>query len=105
MTIYDLAFYIHAVKNNVAVVCLEDRHVQDTLAEVESTSALWRHESGVTLRQICEQEMLPDSDNVCPECWISWEVVEDNGKAIWPRKKQFYNVCQEAFWLAMHIPG
>ena len=97
----DLAFYVHAVKKNTAVVCLEQRQEKDPEAEVESTISLWRHESGVTLRCIRENELVMETTTECPECWIVWEVVDACGQAIRPLKKQFYNACQEAFWLGM----
>ena len=95
----DLAFYIRAVKNNTAVVCLEQRQEKDLLAEVESHYSLWRHDSGVTLRCIRENELVAETENVCPECWILWEIVDACGQTIRPLKKQFHNACQEAFWL------
>ncbi len=37
----------------------------------------------------------------CQECWISYQVLDMGKQAISPKKKQFYNHCQEAFWIKM----
>lgn len=96
-----LAFYISAIKNGTSVVYLSQERKKDISAEVERTVSLWRHENGVIIRCIREDELLPDTYHLCPECWILWEVVDACGMNIRPIKKNFHNTCQEAFWLGM----
>lgn len=67
---------------------------------IEEREILYEFSNGVTL--LCKMESDSfQSDDLCRECWISYEVVHDGGHAISPRKKQFYNRCQEAFWMKM----
>lgn len=37
--------------------------------------------------------------NVCPECWIHYQVTVDPLHTIKPAKKSFYNRCQQQYWL------
>lgn len=49
---------------------------------------------------------LPQQDAAsCPECWIEWQVIDNAGLAVQPMRKQFYNLCQQSFWLAMQADG
>ncbi|NDO80029.1 hypothetical protein CJP72_04320 [Citrobacter sp. NCU1] len=97
----DLRYYINAIKNEEKVSCLQERRVKDDLAEVATITRAWLHESGVIIRYINELEEIQPAAEVCPECWICWEVIEAAGQDIRPMKKQFHNVCQESFWLKM----
>lgn len=96
-----LAFYVSAVKKGSGVVCLQQESEKDIGAEVESIVSLWQHDNGVKIRCVRENELRPDTVGLCPKCWISWEVIDACGYPVRPVKKNFYNVCQEAFWLAM----
>ncbi|HFZ8993375.1 TPA: hypothetical protein ACIPUI_000437 [Citrobacter freundii] len=102
----DLSFYVSAIKANRNVICLEKDNETDRLAEIEKTTEIWRHESGVVVQYSRETEsvsVLNDNlANVCPECWISWEILDAAGQHIRPAKKHFHNACQESFWLKMH---
>ncbi|VTP88166.1 Uncharacterised protein [Proteus vulgaris] len=35
--------------------------------------------------------------------WITWEIVESNNKIISPCRKEFFNLCQQSFWLKMQL--
>lgn len=49
---------------------------------------------------------LPQQDAAsCPECWIDWLVIDSAGTEVKPMRKQFYNLCQQSFWLAMQAEG
>lgn len=49
---------------------------------------------------------LPQQDAAsCPECWIEWQVIDSAGLVVQPMRKQFYNLCQQSFWLAMQADG
>lgn len=97
----DLRYYVNAIKNREKVNCIQESRETDDLAEVETLSKVWLHESGVIIRYTNEREAMQSSADVCPECWICWEVTEAAGQNISPMKKQFHNVCQESFWLKM----
>ncbi|MEG0868952.1 MAG: hypothetical protein RSG77_18120, partial [Hafnia sp.] len=103
MFIYDekymieLAHYVNAIKNGKEVICIQESCECDDLAEVETITMEWRHDSGVVIRCTNELEATQYPNNVCPECWICWEVIDSAGQDIRPMKKNFYNVCQESF--------
>jgi len=77
----DLAYYVNAIKNGKEVICIQEQWVQDNLAEVETIAMEWLHDSGVVIR--------------CTK-------IDAAGQEIRPMKKNFYNVCQESFWLSMN---
>jgi len=59
--------------------------------------------NGVVLKYCNESDLLEENSQVCPECWISYEVIsQPQGMNILPKKKTFINHCQEAFWLKMN---
>lgn len=98
----DLAYYVNAIKNGKEVICIQEQWVQDDLAEVETIAMEWLHDSGVVIRCTNELEAIQHPNDVCPECWICWEVIDAAGQEIRPMKKNFHNVCQESFWLSMN---
>ncbi|WP_028110764.1 hypothetical protein [Ferrimonas futtsuensis] len=73
----------------------------DDLAEVRVKESLYRFSNGVELLYRCEQEQQQSDDQLCAECWISYQVLNNNGFAITPSQKSFSNVCQQRFWLKM----
>ena len=52
-----------------------------------------------------ELEIAQQDSASCPECWIDWQVIDAAGQEINPMRKQFYNLCQQSFWLAMQAGG
>ena len=98
----DLAYYVNAIKSGKEVICIQESCECDDLAEVETITMEWRHDSGVVIRCTNELEATQHPNDVCPECWICWEVIDAAGQEIRPMKKNFYNVCQESFWLSMN---
>lgn len=98
----DLRYYVSAIKNGRKVSCIQENRGKDDLAEVETISMVWLYESGVVIRYTNELEVMQSPANVCPECWICWEVIYAAGQDIRPMKKQFHNACQESFWLKMN---
>lgn len=98
----DLAYYVSAIKNGKEAICIQEQWVQDDLAEVETITMEWLHDSGVVIRCTNELEAIQHPNDVCPECWICWEVIDAAGQEIRPMKKNFHNVCQESFWLSMN---
>lgn len=67
---------------------------------IEEREILYVFNNGVQVLYRMESDTF-QADDVCRECWISYEVQHDGGYAISPQKKQFYNRCQERFWLKM----
>lgn len=67
---------------------------------IEECEIIYTFNNGVKVLYEMESDSF-QSDNVCYECWISYEVIHDNGYVISPKKKMFYNSCQEKFWLKM----
>lgn len=98
----NLAYYVKSIKNEEEVSCIKESRKRDDSAEVESIAMEWLHDSGVVIRCTHELEIIPHTNNVCPECWICWEVIDSAGQEIRPMKKNFYNACQESFWLNMN---
>jgi len=67
---------------------------------IEEREILYTFNNGVQILYRMESDTF-QADHVCRECWVSYEVVHDGGYVISPQKKQFYNRCQERFWLKM----
>ncbi|BDH45956.1 hypothetical protein TUM12370_20000 [Salmonella enterica subsp. enterica serovar Choleraesuis] len=73
---------------------------RDERAEVLVNDTQWTFEDGVVLRCLQEDELEPvQSDEQCPESWITWSVVDSGGLNIEPREKHFFSACQQRFWL------
>ncbi len=83
-------------------MCIQESRESDDLAEVETVTKEWLHDSGVVIRCTNELEAIQHPNTVCPERWICWEVIDTAGKEIRPLKKNFHNICQESFWLNMN---
>jgi len=83
----------------------EETNRAQTLEEdgviTESSELTAKFINGVTIRKLTELKSSAHfSEVVCEECWISYEVIEQpNTINIKPKKKNFTNKCQEAFWL------
>ncbi|MBD1577009.1 MULTISPECIES: hypothetical protein [Vibrio] len=60
--------------------------------------------NGVVIKQSIEREIGEmDSDLVCQECFISYELIsEPTSLDIRPKRKNFINICQESFWLKIN---
>ncbi|EME1464172.1 MULTISPECIES: hypothetical protein [Serratia] len=67
---------------------------------IEEREILYQFSNGVII--LCKMESDTfQADELCRECWISYEVVHGGCHAVPPRKKQLYNRCQEACWVKM----
>lgn len=99
--------YIAAIKeesNSLTIVSQEsqDKSYLDQGVNVQCSESFYHFSNGVTVKYCIESEDCLVNELVCPECWISYEVVcETENTAIRPRKKIFTNQCQGAFWLKM----
>ena len=100
-----LASYISHIIN------MDDNHLnltkikqKDELKEVITSTQTWLFNDGVILQCIEEIETEHyDNDAQCPEHWITWEIIESNNHQISPSRKEFFNLCQQAFWLKMQL--
>jgi hypothetical protein len=45
----NLAYYVNAIKNGKEVICIQESCECDDLAEVETITMEWRHDSGVVI--------------------------------------------------------
>ncbi len=105
----NLFTYIAAIKGHSSdvVIATQETHSHqyiDDGVEVNEEQTSYVFNNGVVLQYRSEKDSLngtPEhtADNVCEECWISYQIVESDVYAIRPMKKVFNNKCQEAFWV------
>ncbi|MBA8737421.1 hypothetical protein [Chromobacterium violaceum] len=70
--------------------------------EVTLRQCDYRFDNGVVVRRTIEVDDYP-SALACSECWITYEVLElGSSSGIEPLRKNFDNVCREAYWLRYH---
>lgn len=100
-----LAKYISQVINNEDHCQILNRSkMLDLPTQITRETETWLFDDGVILK--CTQEIEIehyDSDAQCPEHWITWEIVESESKSITPCRKEFFNLCQQNFWLKMQL--
>ncbi|ELR64294.1 hypothetical protein C942_02876 [Photobacterium marinum] len=107
----ELSTYIRAVHQcnellSVVKQQTETNSYQDGDIEVNRAETLFTFDNGVKLRYSVERDDSTDepevnNDLVCEECWISYEVIDGAEQVIRPRRKIFYNACQEKFYLKL----
>lgn len=102
---HSLITYINSIHKQTTPVSIIDKSTKtnsyiDDEIEVNETETTYYFDNGVMIRHKTEQDNAP-SDQLCEECWISYEVVEPGEQQISPLRKTFCNACQEAFWLKM----
>ncbi|BDM65973.1 hypothetical protein NFHSH190041_34250 [Shewanella sp. NFH-SH190041] len=100
--------YISAINQLPSVVSIDHQQQQqqchtDSIGSLTETDTLYHFNNGVTVRCQIEQEDPATADSLqsCPECWISYHIGDSAGLNIHPASKQFYNRCQQTFWLKM----
>ncbi|MBU2712650.1 hypothetical protein [Zooshikella harenae] len=94
---------IHGQKTPVLVVKQFERKNSylDEGIEMREVETTYYFDNGVIIKNTIEQDDIP-SENRCPECWISYSVIDTAGINIQPLNKLFHNHSQEQFWLKMH---
>ncbi len=108
----ELSTYIRAIhqRNPSLTVRSQDtakNSYQDGDIEVNKVETLFTFDNGVVLCYSVERDDASlDSSNgvnqlVCEECWISYEVIDGAEQVIRPRRKIFYNACQEKFYIKL----
>ena len=104
----NLCTYILTTKGEQTELKLElyesfDKSYTDQGIEVNCIELMFYFSNGVVLKYVNESGSIEEHEQLCAECWISYEVVfEPAGICISPIKKSFINQCQEAFWLKMN---
>ena len=73
---------------------------------VTRETVTYRFTDGAAILCTTEQDSIPAEAEVCPECWITYEVVSDGDSTerITPTRMTFDSNCREAFWLRYHVP-
>ncbi|EIZ2110762.1 hypothetical protein MOQ95_005502 [Salmonella enterica] len=102
LRLYTYICNIHELPSAVTIVNKTENieRIPDGEYVIDEREILYVFNNGVEIIHKMESDTF-QSDDVCRECWISYEVVHDGGYAISPQKKQFYNRCQENFWMNM----
>lgn len=100
--LYTYLCNIHALPSTVCTVRKTENIEKSTDGDnlTEECETIYEFNNGVKILCKTESDTF-QSDDICCECWISYEVVHDGGYLIHPLKKQFYNRCQEKFWMKM----
>ncbi|MCD9453116.1 hypothetical protein LVB00_04690 [Klebsiella pneumoniae] len=101
----ELASLVRDILRQRHVERLAQHREQDNEAEAEWEIARWRHRRGVGIQRRYGREIAQQDSASCPGCWIDWQVIDAAGQEINPMRKQFYNLCQQSFWLAMQAGG
>jgi hypothetical protein len=104
----NLHTYIAATKGELNGVKLEasesfDKSYTDQGIVVNCIESVFHFNNGVVMKCCNEADMLEENEQICAECWISYEVIsESDDTHICPQRKTFLNHCQEAFWLKIN---
>ncbi|MBH8309099.1 hypothetical protein I8Q49_22765, partial [Acinetobacter baumannii] len=84
---------------------LAQQREQDNEEEEEREKARRRQRSGVVNKRSKEHEIAQQESENRKERRKDWKVNEAADQEINPMRKQFYNLCQQSFWLAMQAGG
>ena len=101
----NLCTYIAATKGEISVVKLVtsqsfDKSYVDQDIVVKCTESVFQFTNGVVMKYCSESDLIEANEQVCAECWISYEVIAESGDTqVFPKKKTFINHSQEDFWL------
>ncbi len=104
-----LVTYARALDKPGGKIYVEKKEVrrdsyQDGGVNVDVCEETYRFYDGVVLRRVVEIDDVCaalESEGVCAECWISYDVLNSAGIDVQPKRKAFSNTCQARFWLRM----
>ncbi|HIF9060071.1 TPA: hypothetical protein ACX6MH_000216 [Photobacterium damselae] len=101
---YIAAIKGHSSEQRIASTDIEKYAVNDDGILAERLTKTVKFEDGVVVQLKEEFEQVQfQEEGVCPECWISYEVLfSPESIDISPNKKHFINRCQESFWLKIN---
>lgn len=106
-----LITYVSALKDkqssqSIVEIAERDTSFTDGDTLIHGRERLITFANGVVLKQQIEFDECSNSQStqaVCSECWISYQIIfQPEFLSIQPKKKQFINRCQEAFWLRIN---
>ncbi|RBW65640.1 hypothetical protein DS893_08350 [Vibrionales bacterium C3R12] len=104
----NLFTYIAAIKGEMTGLKLVshesiDKSYEDQGISVDCVESLFHFSNGVIIKHCTESELFETTEQTCPECWISYEVISDSKSTkVRPIRKTFTNHCQEIFWLKIN---
>lgn len=91
---------VEAVNLSVAQYSLEQGASVDGDIRVHWQKGEYQFSNGAVVSVHLEWDEVLEEGAACPECWISYEVVNQPERAvISPQSKQFISHCQVGFWL------
>lgn len=101
----NLFTYIKAIHGHETNALIANEHMRknsytDDGVEINEMETTYYYDNGVVIRYKIERDNVP-TEQLCEECWISYEVLDSGPQQITPVRKIFYNSCQESFWLKM----
>lgn len=104
----NLFTYVAAIKGEAVGLELisqesVDNSYEDQSIAVDCKESLFHFSNGVTIRYCTESEEFEANELICPECWISYEVISESSSIqVHPKRKTFTNRCQESFWFKIN---
>lgn len=101
----NLFTYIKAIHGQETNALIAKEHMRnnsytDGGIEINEMETTYYFDNEVVICYKIEQDNVP-SEQLCEECWISYEVLDAGQQQITPIRKTFHNACQESFWLKM----
>lgn len=102
-----LVSYVAAIRgqdSDIAILARSDEQErwQDQGFEVLRHISLFHFHDGTVIRRTLEQDVEDESVDACPECWISYEVIQAT-QCLSPTHMTFNSHCRENVWLKYHL--
>lgn len=104
----DLSDYVAVIQGKSSALVLlhcesHEHRYDDQGIMIDCRQSIFQFENGVCIKYCCESDEVADDEQICPECWISYEVVDEPASiSVHPKQKTFINYCQQDFWLRMN---
>ena len=102
----NLFTYVSTINSSSENELIVERNVVEELVEdngvvTQYSEQIVKFRNGVTIKQSIEKEVeSSNTEVVCEESFINYEVLfEPENYDITPKRKNFINHCQEAFWV------
>ncbi|PHM25957.1 hypothetical protein [Xenorhabdus ehlersii] len=106
-----LLIYILAIKllpSSVKIIAKSEKvnFLPDKDSLIEEKEIIYTFDNGVSVLYLEESEKLENeyAGQLCQEKWIGYNVLDNNRFTITPREKNFYNICQEKYWVKNQNP-
>ncbi|WP_432458933.1 MULTISPECIES: hypothetical protein [unclassified Agarivorans] len=102
----NLFTYVSIITNSLENQLIVERNIVNELVEddgvvTQYSEQIVKFRNGVTIKQSIEKDVESSNTEVaCEESFINYEVLfEPEDYDINPKRKNFINHCQEAFWV------